>query len=336
MNVMTDPTATATGTAEATDKVLLIKAKGGLGNRMLSAVTGLIYADLTGRRPIIDWRDGVYAPLGENAYPLLFDTPLTGDPAAYDARRDVAPAVWAGHLAREPATLIAEFDPTKHSSPTIYRKYCVDLARLDTSEPVAVFWCYLPKMPRLARHLRTDPRFAGKTPDAIFQTYLERYFTPNARVRQEVATFMGALPRPVIGVHIRYTDRKIPLGKVKDALRAQLVKMPGACIFLATDNADVQAEMAAEFDNIHYTPKYLPEAGARLHHRQDTIEKQFEAENAMIDMWALGDCDHLIYSTNSTFSISSALLGGIGPDRRSDVDARNLAVQLKRLFQART
>lgn len=32
------------------DRSLLIKAKGGLGNRMLSAICGLIFADLTGRR----------------------------------------------------------------------------------------------------------------------------------------------------------------------------------------------------------------------------------------------------------------------------------------------
>jgi hypothetical protein len=52
--------------------ILLIKGKGGLGNRMLSAVCGLALADLTGRTPIIDWRDGSYAPIGTNAYPLLF------------------------------------------------------------------------------------------------------------------------------------------------------------------------------------------------------------------------------------------------------------------------
>lgn len=317
------------------DRILLIKAKGGLGNRMLSAATGLIYADLTGRRPIVDWRDGIYAPLGENAYPRLFDTPLTDDPSEIDPQAVVTPAVWAGRLDRDPAPLISELDPSKHASPTIYRKYCTDLSRLDAPEPVAVFWCYLPKMPRLARHLAADARFAGQDPDALFRAYLKRYFTPNVRVRKEVASFMEGLPRPVIGVHIRYTDRKIPLDKVKAALRARLAETPGARIFLATDNGDVQAEMAAEFDNIHYTPKYLPEGGARLHVKATEIDKQFEAENAMIDMWALAACNHLIYSTNSTFSISSALLGGIGPDRRTDVDARNLPVQIKRFFQAR-
>lgn len=333
---MTDPAgpASAPATAGSGDKVLLIKAKGGLGNRMLSAVTGLIYADLTGRVPIVDWRDGVYAPMGVNAYPLLFDTPLTGDPAAHEAASSVVPAIWRDNLASDPTALIHRADPSQHSSATVYRKYCVDLNDLSAQEDVAVFWCYLPKMARLRRHLRRDTRFAGRSDAEIMGDYLTRYFTPNTRVRTEVAAFIGALPRPIIGVHIRYTDRKIPLGKVKSALRAQLAKTPGAAIFLATDNGDVQTEMAAEFDNIHYTPKYLPEGGARLHHRQDTVDKQFEAENAMIDMWALGACDHLIYSTNSTFSISSALLGPVPPERRTDVDRWNVMVQAKRALQA--
>jgi len=317
------------------DKILLIKAKGGLGNRMLSAVTGLIYADLAGRRPVVDWRDGIYAETGVNAYPLLFDTPLTQGPEDVGNAASVTPDAWIGHLEKSPVEMIEAFDRDRHSSPTIHHKYCVDLRRTDHPEDMAVFWCYLPKMPRLARHLARDPRFAGRDPDAIFAEYLARYFTPNARVRAEVDRLTRELPRPVLGVHIRYTDLKIPLGKVRARIRARLETLPGATIFLATDNAEVQAQITAEFGDVRVAPKYLPPSGQRLNDHRATHDKRLEAENAMIDMWMLAGCDHLIYSRNSTFSISAALIGDLPRDRQDDVDRFNPAVVLKRFVQAR-
>lgn len=63
-------------TVEAATPLLLIKGKGGFGNRILSAATGIVIAELTDRIAIIDWRDGEYMPRGTNAYPLLFEDPV--------------------------------------------------------------------------------------------------------------------------------------------------------------------------------------------------------------------------------------------------------------------
>ncbi|WP_425041433.1 hypothetical protein [Primorskyibacter sp. S187A] len=316
-------------------KVLLIKAKGGFGNRMLSAVTGLVYADLTGRTPVIDWRDGVYAALGENAYPLLFDTPLTGDPAAYDAARDVVPAIWAGQMEADPSHIIETTMKHRHSDPRVYREFCVALERAETETAVAVFWSYLPKMPRLRRLLRRDARFAGRSDREIFTEYLERYFRPNARVRMEVARLLEEMAPPRLGVHIRYTDMKVPLERIEQAMGRWLAAHPGASIFLATDSAMVQERIQAGFERVHVAPKYLAEDGVRLHLRDAGGDAVFEAENAMIDMWALAGCDHLIYSSQSTFSSASALLGGLRRDQLHDVDRFNLAVQLKLILRNR-
>lgn len=312
-------------------RYLVIKAKGGLGNRMLSAVTGLVYADLSGRIPVIDWRDGVYAAPGVNAYPLLFDTPLALDPAAFDERRDVTPAVWAGRMPLHAGKMV----DGQHSGARVYRKSCVDLARLDQPEPVAVFWSYVPKMPRLRRHLARDPRFRGRGYDAIMSEYLTRYFTPNARVRDGAAAALAGLARPVIGAHLRYTDMTGPLDKVKAELARLRRQMPEAPIFLATDSAKAQADIQAAFGNLHVTEKYLPEDGRRLHQPGDHTDADpvREAENAMIDMWALAGCDHLIYSRNSTFSGASALIGAIPRARLVNVDRSNPRIMLKRFLQ---
>lgn len=315
-------------------RVLLIKGKGGLGNRILSAVCGLVYADLTGRDPVIDWRDGSYAPIGENAYPLLFKSPIARECAAFDGVRvPVSPAIWTGHLGRTPQQMIDRFLPDSHSKPTGYRRLCTDLTRLDAPEDIAVFWSYLPKFGRLARHLRRDPRFSGKTEADVMSEYLQRYFTPNDRILSAVDGLSAKLGTPSIGVHIRYTDRKIPLHRVRASLHKRLRQMPGAPIFLATDNAQVQAQMQAEFANVHHIPKYLAPDGGRLHWPTSEIEKLHEAENALIDMWQLARCDHLIYSRHSTFSVTSSYLGRMGAAQLDDVDRFSPIVVAKRWIQ---
>jgi hypothetical protein len=57
------------------DKYLVVKAKGGMGNRMLCAVTGILYGQLTGRKTIIDWRDRSYSDDGSNTFFRFFDAP---------------------------------------------------------------------------------------------------------------------------------------------------------------------------------------------------------------------------------------------------------------------
>jgi hypothetical protein len=315
-------------------RILLIKGKGGLGNRILSAVCGLVFADLTGRRAIIDWRDGSYAPIGTNAYPLLFDTPLKQPCEAFDAvEAPVSPALWAGHLGLTPQTMIDKFMPKSHSNPLAYRKLCTDLSRLDIPEDIAVFWSYLPKFGRISRHLRHNPRFAGKPERTIIKDYLDRFFIPNSHVLGRVNAVAGQIEQPCIGVHIRYTDRKIPLEPIKNRLRRTLRAMPNAAIFLATDNADVQQQISGEFANVHHIQKYLPADGSRLHVPTSHQSSLAEAENALIDMWLLSRCAHLIYSRHSTFSVTSSYLGQMSPAQLDDVDKYAPAVVAKRWIQ---
>jgi hypothetical protein len=253
--------------------------------------------------------------------------------ADIETSSDVSPAIWKGSLNERAALLVQRNDPDKHSSAVIYRKYCVDLSRLDQTEQVAVFMSYLPKLGRLQRHMRADARFRGRSWDDVMSDYLARWFQPNARVEDGVTGMMNAIPRPVIGVHVRYTDLKVPLGPIKAALRRQLQRRPSASIFLATDNADVQAEFKAEFANVYHIDKALLPGGVQLHKASHDFDKQIEAENALIDMWALSHCDHLIYSRNSTFALTAALIGRMEHDQQDDVDRWNLPVVSKRLLQ---
>ena len=54
---------------------VLVKGKAGLGNRMLSAMTGVLYAMLSQRNLVVDWSDSTYSDDGQNVFPKLFKVP---------------------------------------------------------------------------------------------------------------------------------------------------------------------------------------------------------------------------------------------------------------------
>jgi hypothetical protein len=316
-----------------TERVLLIKAKGGFGNRIMAAVTGIIVAELDDRVPVIDWRDGEYLPKGEDAYPLLFDSPVALQPSSFDERADVAPALWAGRLAEHPVDVISQDFPNDHSNPFIYRRLSVSLTR-PTAAPVAVFWSYLPKLARIRG--RAARRFSGVAMPDLVRKALARHFTPNVRVRGEVIRLFHGRSRPVIGVHVRYTDRKVSLDRIVADTAALRRRMPEAEIFLATDNSQVQERFRGVFDRVFVIDKSFGVGDASLHEQAEHADRLREAENALIDMWALSRCDWLVHSRHSTFSVAAALIGGIPTARQRDIDRANPKVVLKRWVQTWT
>lgn len=321
---------------EGQDRVLLIKAKGGLGNRMLSAITGLVLADLTGRRAFVDWRDGMYVPPGENLYPHLFAADWMGDIAELDAEADVAPAIWSSRLSEHPVDVIRREFPKQHRDPFLYRRLSIPFNGPDPAARAGVFWSYLPKLQRLAGRLAKDPRYAGKSLGAITSDYLARYFQPVAEVTARVDRIFSDVAGPIIGVHIRFTDRKAPLPKILGELERLSKAMPEARVFLATDSEEAQNAVLSRFDNVITIEKALSSSDKALHfssdHFLDPIE---EARNALIDMMALAHCDYLIHSGYSTFSVTAALLGRIPAANQFDVDRFNPKVRIKQYFQAR-
>jgi hypothetical protein len=327
--------------AAATDgahdaRALIIKAKGGLGNRMLSAVTGLVLADLNHRTGYVDWRDGMYLAPGENLYPLLFDADWMQDITALDNEQDVMPAVWAGRLTDQPVDIIRRHFPKQHQNPFLYRKLSIDLTAADPKARAGVFWSYLPKLQRLVGRLSRDPRFAGRSLDAITRDYLDRYFRPVPQVVQRVDEVFAKLAKPVIGVHIRFTDRKVPLDKIIRELATLSGKMPEATIFLATDSELAQNAILERFANVVTLEKAMAKDGAALHFSTDSFSDPVEeARNALADMMALARCDWLLHSRHSTFSVTAALLGHIPESRQVDIARLDPQVRIKQFFQAR-
>lgn len=318
----------------AGERVLVIKAKSGLGNRILAAVTGIILARLTERRPVIDWRDGIYLPDGVNLYPLLFDAPGAVEPEAFDRETDVEPRIWSGCLSEQPLDLVRRHFPKSHASPFVYRRLSLDLASPEAAARVAVFWSYLPKFERLRAPLRRHRRLRRYSLDELIRDALHEHFHPNARIRDALDRLFAGRARPVIGVHVRYTDRKAPLERIERALAQMRRRLPDAEIFLATDSAEVQRRIAGAVPNVFMIDKELPETGTSLHLDGGLADPLREAENAVIDLLALARCDRLIHSRHSTFSVAAATIGMIPRSCQIDVDRLTPAVVLKRWVQA--
>src|SRR4051794_40238990 len=315
------------------ERFLLVKAKGGFGNRILSAATGIVLAQMTGRTAVIDWRDGEYLPRGEDAYPRLFESPTDHRPGEFDTHAEVAPALWRGRIDQHPTDVISQLFPNDHSSPFVYRRLSIDLAHASVREDLAVFWSYLPKMARIRRRVTRTEEFRGMSSAQLSEWALARYFRPNARVRAEVDRLFEGRPRPVIGVHVRYTDRKVSLDRIFRATARLRKKAPDALIFLATDNGGVQKEFQSRFANVFVIEKVLGDDENSLHEHVVLDDPLLEAENALIDMWALARCDWLVHSRVSTFSVAAALIGGIPRSRQRDIDRWNVRVVGKRWIQ---
>lgn len=321
---------------ENTDRALIIKAKGGLGNRMLSAITGIVLGRLNDRVPYIDWRDGMYVEAGENLYPLLFDANEMGDLSAFDEAVDVAPSLWSGRMTEQPVDVIRREFPRKHQDPLLYRRLSIDLMGNDPAAPVAVFWSYLPKLERLKRRIQAHPQFAGKSLADVASDLLDQHFRPVTKVNEQVDAIFKGMAGPVIGVHIRFTDRKVPLGKIIAELERLSQREPDVRIFLATDSAEAQAAILSRFANVVTIEKNLSAGGTALHFSSATFaDPVAEAHNALIDMVALSRCDWLLHSRHSTFSVTAALMGRIPKARQVDVDRHNLKVIAKQFVQAR-
>ena len=317
-------------------KALVIKAKGGLGNRMLSAVTGIVLAKLNGRTPYIDWRDGMYVEPEVNLYPYLFEAGWMGDLEAFDNASSVVPAIWSNRMREHPTDVIHRDFPDKHSDPFIYRKLSIDLLCADPEDAVAVFWSYLPKLKRLQSRMAHHPEFAGQDARSITSDLLDRYFQPVAEVLEKVDAVFANTQGQVIGIHIRFTDRKVPLAKILAAIDKLKRQHPDACLFLATDSKEAQGEILTRFPDTLTIEKALPDAGQALHVASDEFaDPVAEARNALVDMVALSRCNWLLHSRHSTFSVTACLIGRIPPERQIDVDRFNPKVRIKQFVQAR-
>lgn len=116
-------------------KFLLVKGITGLGDRILCALGGILYARLSERTLVVDWSDSLYSSGGVNVSHRFFKSQSCSPTDDIPTTDSVYPAIWRDRL-YEPAQRIAE--KYGHNPDGILRELSIDLSRLDYQEDLLV------------------------------------------------------------------------------------------------------------------------------------------------------------------------------------------------------
>jgi hypothetical protein len=235
-----------------TDRYLVLKGMAGFGDRLMTLGRALMLAQVTGRRLLVDWTDIAwnhawpeprgffhYFDLKEPARGLLgaaSDAALIEKLTELNEEASVLPAVFRGSLVRSGV----EFN---HATGRMELRgvpvRVTESQILVSKERVVVYMAYN----------------AGRMEDVL----------PHLVIREQPGATM--VPKSVIGVHFRNTDKANDIG---DALkRTQAVWKSGRSIYLATDDVGaIEAFRAAFGDDLicGATPPPRPASGGGIHH----------------------------------------------------------------------
>jgi hypothetical protein len=320
-------------------RYLVVKGKAGMGNRMLALLSSMLYARASERRLIVDWSDFAYSSDRSNVFHRLFACPDAEPPCPIPDTDSVTPAIWRGHLGLTANLMIRKFDPGRHSGLTVHRKFSTDLSRTDHPEEVAVVWSFTHQFKAVRRHFHGPlAGYAGMSDMAIARLMLRDSLRPLPSIMSRVDEFdRGHLDGrgPIVGLHIRYTDRRTPLPAFRRSVNAIRRLHPDCPIFLTTDNQSVLDQFADLYGPVISTPKWYPESGRRMHGNSTCSDKLEAGIEALVDMYLLARCDYLIFSSNSTFGVISSLVTEAPPANVIDVERRNLVLRAKRSIRAR-
>lgn len=308
--------------------MLLIKAKGGLGNRILSTASAIVYANATERKWCIDWCDGIYAIKGNNAYEALFSSDAnTRIPKSqeYDA---TIPEIWHGRLHESPSRMVRAYSKKKHANPLVYREFSAPLSKRCDDKNLEIFWSHTSKFGRIKRFMKTK-----RSRESALRDTLARYFQPCEQVMLMVDLLLARSKGKVIGVHIRYTDLKVPIEKVLLKIEQCMKGDEYHSLFLATDSAKVEKLVKKKFQHVIVSDKEFNPKNKQLHTLVHSDKKTKNATAALVDMVALSRCDALVYCSRSTFSETSRLMGSFNRRTIFDIDRYNVKVRIKRFIQ---
>jgi hypothetical protein len=302
----------------------LVKGIAGLGNRILCLLTASLYARLSGRKLIVDWRDENYSSGAVNAFHHFFQSPLCAPADQVPETDSVAPPIWRGRLHASAWSMKVRYGSVNDAQG--WRPFSIDLGRLDYSEQVAIMWTYSEELDPLIPHLEaaSDP-LARAERSAILRTLLSETLTLHPAIRAKVDEFKrGHFKGRTVGVHVRYTDHRTALWATLEAMHRFLERDPACRIFLCTDNIQVKRLFEEKYQSVVSTPHwYASIPGRPLHvgsYRPDPIVAGIEA---LTDLYLLAQCDELIVDTSSSFGLLATLLANVPRARVCDVKRRD-------------
>ena len=308
-------------------RFLLVKGRGGLGNRVLALLSGILYARLSGRTLVVDWSDPVYSDDGTNVFHGLFLCRSCDPAEEVPETVSVTPVIWRGRLelsVRELKSMLS----LRSDGVALLDITSIDLARIDYPEAIAVLWGFTANVGALRPYCRGELaplRHASTT--TILRELLRAELEPARTIRERVDRFRrqrfagGA----TIGVHVRYTDRKVRLPAILRRVDRILSADAKTQIFLATDSAKVRDLFFARYPDVVTAPHAYAPASRGLHAPTGGAGRLDRGVEALVDLYLLAECDGFVGDTTSSFARVASLLSNAPASRRFDVRPPRIA-----------
>lgn len=324
------------------DKVVIVKGIAGLGNRLRCVAAAMEYAASTGRLIYVDWKDGMFAPEGENAFNRYFE--IYNFPYANDFSELSLDTFYPSVYAKLPMdNSIYNYFEKEQIKNRFVRKGMHYMFKILHALPVSnstvckmsLFYQAFVLKKEYQQKFNEKEQFAfgahldkGREEDAVIycdnipfykQVTLKRHVRLKPEIQERVDKFVleQQLDKDTVGVHVRASGKKCYgniqkfIAKLKTFNTEKGIKR----VFLCTDNAEIEELFKKEFpDSIVTQPKYLPEikeGETGIHDlardsKDANLQKRLTDE-AVIDMFALSKVTYLFYQFGSTFSEISAV-----------------------------
>ena len=294
-------------------KYLVLKGVAGFGNRLSAFLEAIIYAKITGRKLIIDWTDGVYAPKGVNPFFEFFECSEVSKDDVLPNTNDVFPQPWVGKADSSVVNLVKTIDASasyEYQLNEIRSGLSIDVNKIDYPEKVVFFYDYKFSMKYKVYSDKLPSAWKFSDQNDFINFLISDSLHLKKDIKDRIEEFKkNNFKNKVIGVHIRYTDNlnnnKTGYGSL-DNYKMQIDKIlqehPDATIFLATDNIEVLNDYKHQYKNVVHTEKFYPENTNQAIHRSKVCKDRVEmGREALVDMYLLSECDYLIFYKRSSF-----------------------------------
>jgi hypothetical protein len=319
--------------AASPGKFLLVKGITGLGDRILCALGGILYAQLSGRTLVIDWSDPFYSSDGSNVFHRFFKSPFCSPTDDIPMTDSVYPRIWRGRLLEHGIQIAREreFNPAE-----IRRELSIDLGKLDYPEDLVVLVDYDALVDRQRPHFQGALQELAQMPTAgILAKLLREDLLLQPEIRERVDDFKrNRLCSPTVGVHIRYSDYQVRILAILKQLNVLLRREPDSQIFLATDNIEIKRMFECNFPGVVSAPHWYAKPGSPIHIDKARPDRTETAIEALIDLYLLAGCDHLIFDGASSFARVASLLSPALAHNKLDVDTTGHRKKNRRVHSA--
>jgi len=309
---------------------VLVKGRAGLGDRIISALGGILYARLTNRRLFIDWRDTTYSDDGSNVFHRYFVCSSCGPDDEIPPADSISPIARRDRLEESAPTMGVHTG--RHGASSRPDSTSKQERQLGGGHDGVVSWFDLSDIRSMIQHLDGPTRKAlGGRITPIVRRALRDDLLLHPDIRQRVDRFKSKhFKQRTVGVHVRYSDHRTSLGAVFKQVDALLRREPDLQIFLATDNPDVKRAFDEGYPAVISTPHWYPPSGFPAHGHAASPSRKEHGIEALVDLYLLAECEYLIIDTSSSFSRVARWLTTAPRSNVFDVRGRKVPKRFRR------